>query len=364
MPYLRLKDRALTLAAFRIGLLGGVLLAIAGIGVGTPAPAIAASAIVTPLNTPDIILARPPLPTLSYEEATTRARQITEMPTPNPVPAHVDLLADNCVPDSYEVDDTSGQAKPLPMNAHGQLHNFHISSDLDYLVINGLTVGSSYLVATSSLTNEADTYLILYDQDGKTIIKSHDDIDPARCPAQLQACASVISWKATFSGPYYISVRTLGYPPEPTGGRCPEYILTGNSLHTYLPFIIQQPMPTATPSPSSTPSSTATATPLETPTRTGTPTRTSTPTRTVTPTRTSTPTRTPTRTPTITLTPTHTPTVTNTPSPSNTPTITSTPSPSSTPTITRTPSPTSTPSRRLLRLRPRRDGRTPPSCLA
>ena len=43
MAYLRLKGRALTSTVFRIGLLGGALLVIAAIGVGTPTPIAAAS---------------------------------------------------------------------------------------------------------------------------------------------------------------------------------------------------------------------------------------------------------------------------------------------------------------------------------
>ena len=351
MPFLRLIGRALPPPRFRIGFLGGVLLILAIIGVGTQlAPVTAASNAITPLDSLDLALDRAPISTPFVEAIAIPPGESVELPPTNPVLTHPDTLADTCDPDSYEPDDTFALAKPLMMNAANQRHSFHISSDLDWQVISGLTVGWSYNVATSNLINDADTYLILYDQD-RNIVKTNDDIDATRCmPTQLEYCASLISWRATYTGPYYVSVRTLAYPPNPTGNRCPAYTISGRTLRTYLPFIIWQPTPTAPPSPTSTPSATATVTPIETPTRTSTPTRTGVPARTNTPTRTPTITTTPrntaTVTPTRTSTPTRTitPTRTNTPTrtPTRTPTITSTPTNTATVTPTRTGTPTRT----------------------
>ena len=78
--------------------------------------------------------------------------------------------------------------------------------------LSGLIAGQWYNAATSNLVNEADTYMILYDEN-RNLLKTNDDVNPALClPTQLQNCASSISWRATYSGPYYISVRTLALP--------------------------------------------------------------------------------------------------------------------------------------------------------
>ena len=368
MKYFRMSGRTQSRAGVRMGLLGGVLLTLVWLGVSALTPSAAAtpgavSGVHSAPGAPELPLgwlpAQTPVPTFIPAQPNDPAGV-------GAAPADAtDALPDFCVPDAFEPDDSYQQATPLTLNGIAQLHGFHIASDLDWYIVNGLIAGAWYNAATSNLVNEADTYMILYDE-SRNILKTNDDVNPALClPTQLQYCASAINWKATSSGPYYLSVRTLAFPVESPQIHCPGYDMTGRILRTYLPFMMQQPTPTLTPTPTSTPSPTATSTPLETPTHTATPTRTSTATRTstptrtptrtatvtstptstrtVTPTRTSTPTRTPTptRTNTATRTPTRTPTVTSTPS--RTPTITNTPSRSATPTITSTPSQTFTP---------------------
>ena len=232
-----------------------------------------------------------------------------------PSKSAADALPDFCVPDAYEPDDSYDQAKPLTMNGVAQIHGFHFAGDKDYYVVNGLTVGQWYDATTSQLVNEADTYMVLRDE-SYTFLKESDDVGPA-CqaqPAQPQDCASSIHWRATYPGPYYISVRTLGYPANASPSLCPGYNMTGRTLRYYLPLVVKDPTPTITPTPTNTFTPTPSATVTQSPTPTGT------------------------ATPTATLTP----TVTNTPSPSATPTNTRTPTQTATATPSRTPTATST----------------------
>jgi YVTN family beta-propeller protein len=200
------------------------------------------------------------------------------------------------------------------MNGFTQVHGFHIAIDQDWYVLDGLIVGQWYNAMTSHLVNGADTRMFLYDQN-KTLIKINDDVNSALCsPAQLQYCASSITWRASYPGPYSIAVSTWANPDWTAPGLCPGYAMTGRTLRSYLPLIVKDPTPTPTPTPTTTFTPSPTATPAQTPTPTGTATRTATP----------------------------TPTVTNTPLPTFTPTITRTPTGTATATPSRTPTATST----------------------
>ena len=86
------------------------------------------------------------------------------------------------------------QAKPLTMNGVPQIHGFHFAGDKDYYVVNGLTVGQWYDATTSHLVNEADTYMVLRDENLHDFSRKSDDVGPA-CHAQPgapQDCASSI----------------------------------------------------------------------------------------------------------------------------------------------------------------------------
>ncbi|MEI8084214.1 MAG: hypothetical protein WCI74_20425, partial [Actinomycetes bacterium] len=285
MKYFRMSGRTQSRAGVRMGLLGGVLLTLVWLGVSALTPSAAA----TPVAVSGV-RAAPDAPKLALRWAPAQAPVPTFIPAQPNDPAGVgaaptdatDALPDFCVPDAYEPDDSYQQETPLTMNGVAQLHGFHISTDIDWYVINGLTVDQWYNAATSNLVNEADTNMDLFDRNYRKL-KTNDDVN-ALCPdyptPPTQDCASAISWKATYSGPYYIRVRTLWYPAGSPPSLCPGYEMTGRTLRTYLPFMVQQPTPTFTPTPTGTPSPTATSTPSATPTRTSTPTHTSTPTRT------------------------------------------------------------------------------------
>ena len=146
------------------------------------------------------------------------------------------------------------------MNSNSQIHTFHVRTDVDWFVMSSLTSGWWYNVSTSKLVGGADTIMILYDQN-MTIVKSSDDIDPTKCQTQPEFCASSISWKATSSGPYYLSVRTLTWPDQRYPScPCPGYNITGTTLRNYLPIIIGPVSSVPTPTP--TPTATATPTPV------------------------------------------------------------------------------------------------------
>lgn len=238
-----------------------------------------------------------------------------------------------CDPDAYEDDDTRLHASLLPGSGQWASHTFHVPSDVDWLVIQA-DANSAYNIRTANLAAGTDTFMFLYDKDNIEIKRS-DDIDPITCqPNDVQACASSITWLATYTGPYYALLLNLGQ-----GGACPAYDVRASLLAVWLPLITVDlaPPPTPTDTPSSTPTETSTPTPTETLTPSSTPTTTLTPT----PTETSTPTDTPTITPTSTetLTPSVTPTPSETPTPSTTPTPSQTPTPSPTGSPTPTPTP-------------------------
>ena len=81
--------------------------------------------------------------------------------------------------------------------------------------------------------NEADTNMFLYDVNRKEIRK-HDDVGQPCSLAQLQNCASSISWRATYPGPYYIRVLTWTYPAGASPSLCPGYDMTGRTFRVVI----------------------------------------------------------------------------------------------------------------------------------
>jgi YVTN family beta-propeller protein len=295
MKYFRIFARKHSRASIRIGVLGGVLLVVLWIGISASSPGGGVTA------APGLATTRPLVQAPILVTATAQAGSPARAAAPSESAA--DVSPDFCVPDAYEPDDNYAQAKPLTMNGVAQIHGFHLASDKDYYVVDGLVVGQWYDATTSHLANEADTYMVLRDEN-YALLKESDDVGPA-CqaqPARPQDCASSIHWRATYPGPYYISVRTLGYPAGVSPSLCPGYEMTGLMLRYYLPLVVKAPTPTITYTP------TPTATVTQSPTSTGT----ATPTATSTPSPSATPTNTPTPTQTATATPSRTPTATST----------------------------------------------------
>lgn len=188
-----------------------------------------------------------------------------QQPTSTRTSFTIDACA--CAQDIYEPNDTRAQATSLAVNSPAQSHTFHVESDVDWFRLNGLTANRRFTVATSNLVDGADSHFILYDQEGN-LVKSNDDIDFTRCPTEPQFCASTISWTATSSGPYFLIVRALSYPPqEYPSCPCPAYDIRLHTLGVYLPMVDRSLSPTATPVPTPTVTPTATPTqPVELPT--------------------------------------------------------------------------------------------------
>ncbi|OQA41420.1 MAG: hypothetical protein BWY52_02574 [Chloroflexi bacterium ADurb.Bin325] len=145
------------------------------------------------------------------------------------------------------------QARPLPVPGVGQIHSLHQATDVDWYRLDGLTAGQYYRVATSRLTDGADTLMILYDKDMLEVAQN-DDVDAPRCPADPQACASTILWQAADSGPYFLVVSAVSYPPQkPPSCPCPGYTIAAalsgpptltptpaDSMRLFLPLILHR----------------------------------------------------------------------------------------------------------------------------
>ncbi|MEA3281692.1 MAG: S8 family serine peptidase, partial [Euryarchaeota archaeon] len=101
-------------------------------------------------------------------------------------------------PDLYEPDNDHTQANWVPTNGSKQIHDFHVSEDWDYVKFNA-TEGINYLIKTSDLGSESDTYMYIYDTDGLTEIAQDDDCG--------EGFASRIVWRCGASGIYYIMIR-------------------------------------------------------------------------------------------------------------------------------------------------------------
>ena len=102
------------------------------------------------------------------------------------------------IPDAYEPDDDYSLANYIFVDGTEQTHNFHVPGDHDWLKFNA-TEGSSYIIETSELGTDSDTYLYLYDTEGTTEIYHDDDGGVG--------LASKIIWKCSVSGTYYVTVR-------------------------------------------------------------------------------------------------------------------------------------------------------------
>ena len=104
-------------------------------------------------------------------------------------------------PDAYEPDDYFSQARPIASNGSRQHRSFHSAGDADWVWFTA-TVGLEYVISTSSLGSDANTYLYLYGADGVTVLVEDDDSGGGR--------ASRIVWRAGQSEPFYVRVVNAG----------------------------------------------------------------------------------------------------------------------------------------------------------
>ena len=138
----------------------------------------------------------------------------------------------SCATDIYEPDDTAGQARLIAVNGPAQKHTFEPPSDLDWMSFDAYA-GWTYVVRTSDLIGETDTFLTLFGTDGTTVLATNDD----EAPGQR---SSLIRWPAPATGRYFIMVRDL----YQTGLRgCLGYQVTLSRLSrpiVWLPLILVQ----------------------------------------------------------------------------------------------------------------------------
>jgi hypothetical protein len=119
-----------------------------------------------------------------------------------------------CTDDAYEPDDSSASATPIAVSAPPQEHNFCFDNS-DWLKFDAVQ-GGIYKIGTEMAGPETDTQLILYDQDGSSILLFHDNI--GNIPDETASVdlesgfppdpRSEIVWEAPATGTFFIKVRT------------------------------------------------------------------------------------------------------------------------------------------------------------
>ncbi len=102
--------------------------------------------------------------------------------------------------DSYEVDADFTQATSINTDGSRQTHSIHRAGDEDWVKFEA-TSGQRYVIETSNLRGDADTFIgLFWDNDGHPwLIESNDDGD--------SGLASRIEWTASSSGTFYVKIR-------------------------------------------------------------------------------------------------------------------------------------------------------------
>lgn len=149
------------------------------------------------------------------------------------------ILPSLCTADSYEDDNATGTAKPIPADGSVQNHNFCPSSDEDWSKFTAAP-NTTYTIETIVTDAKADTVVELYNEAGVRL-GGNDDYAPG--------VASQVSFTSDRPGAYYIKVR----PYNPARyGRGTEYALrvrAGTVTPTPTTTITPPPTPTTTPTP-------------------------------------------------------------------------------------------------------------------
>ncbi len=150
--------------------------------------------------------------------------------------------------DGNNGDNGPGDAAPLTANTTPQAHNFCANplsgsqGDQDWLRFPA-TAGGVYRISTSNLGLNSDTFLRLYDRDGKSLLATNDDTGSGR--------SATIVFTPTVSGDYFVQVTQFN---SAVFGRETDYNV---ELQANIP-------PTPTPTPTASPTPTPTPTPLPT----------------------------------------------------------------------------------------------------
>jgi hypothetical protein len=129
------------------------------------------------------------------------------------------------VPDSYEPDNTAGQANIIQPGTTPQEHNFHISGDEDWVKFSGLT-NDDYIIEAFNLESGADIELQLYDTDGTTLIKSEDTTGNPQAD-------EILEHKLNKDGTYYVKVINKLSSGNNTGYELIAFRAAGMCLVTF-----------------------------------------------------------------------------------------------------------------------------------
>ncbi len=153
----------------------------------------------TPLATSTVQAAAAQLAASSATDQIYYAKAVNQNPATYGIDAHYDLrvLASTCVNDSFEENDSFGQAKPIGLGGAGQSYNVCPAGDEDWSKV-ALQSGRIYVISTANLGSAADTVLFLRDGTG-TLIASNDDYGYTQ--------ASRIIFEPTTTGDYFIMAR-------------------------------------------------------------------------------------------------------------------------------------------------------------
>jgi subtilisin family serine protease len=100
--------------------------------------------------------------------------------------------------DAYEPDDTTADAKWISADGTRQTRNFYVAGDVDWVKVN-LVAGTQYIIQTSNLGANSDTYLCLYDVNGSTLVACDDN--------GAGGLASRLAWISYMSSTYYLKVH-------------------------------------------------------------------------------------------------------------------------------------------------------------
>jgi hypothetical protein len=115
--------------------------------------------------------------------------------------------------DMYEPDDRQDQAGAIEVGSH-QTHGLHDTGDRDWMCFEA-TAGSNYVIETFNLGDNIDTYLALYDMNGRRLAEDDDSGDEGR--------ASLLRWSAQETGTLCLLARDLR---DSAAGPGTEYSVT------------------------------------------------------------------------------------------------------------------------------------------
>jgi hypothetical protein len=159
------------------------------------------------------------------------------------------------LPDAFEPDNNTNQAKPLPLDGSLQQHSFHLPDDDDWVSFPA-TAGDRIFIATEG---SCDTFISVFGPDRRTTIRENDDSG-----GELNAALLLVAQE---TGTHYARVRAFAG----SGRGCASYQLYGALVRRgTVPTTPGTVMPVTPTTPGTVTPASGTPAPA-TPTRPGTP---------------------------------------------------------------------------------------------